>query len=447
MAIGFLTGGGRSGRRAISAVAVGLVAATALTACGAGSKTGAQSATKVACDFPKPNKSLTVNVLAYNSSAIDPFTNTMVSSCSKNGVQLKHEPIDFGGQVQKTTATLGSAQGTYDIIETYGFVIPGFAAQGKLVALDPYFDKYMNKYGLSALNKNMLQAMSYDGKLYGLPMQAQMFILAYRKDVFGKLGLKPPTTFAQLRAVSKKIQDSGKIKYPLALPWLANADIITAYDAALGSLGTNMTDPKTMTANFNTPQAVKAFEELKSLRPYMDPQVTTFDQPAVQQQMYNGSAAMSIMFSGRMTDLVNKQNSQYYNKFAFAPPPSVETGGKLYNSVSADGWSIPKNASADPDTLFQMIASSVSEKASKAAIPAAYPAREGMVTSKNSPYAAAANQSIANVPPAEPYPWTADISNQITPIVGNVILGKATPAQGTQQMQSIATKILAKYKQ
>ena len=37
--------------------------------------------------------------------------------------------------------------------------------------------------------------MSYDGKLYGLPMQAQMFVLAYRKDVFDKLGLtrRPPS--------------------------------------------------------------------------------------------------------------------------------------------------------------------------------------------------------------------------------------------------------------
>ena len=67
----------------------------------------------------------TVNVLAYNSSAIDPFTDTMVSSCTKGDVTVKHDPIDFGGQVTKTTATLAGDTGTYDILETYGFVIPG----------------------------------------------------------------------------------------------------------------------------------------------------------------------------------------------------------------------------------------------------------------------------------------------------------------------------------
>ena len=58
----------------------------------------------------------------------------------------------------------------------------------------------------------------------------------------------------------------------------------------------------------------------------MDPQVTTFDQPAVQQQMYNGSAAMAIMFSGRMNDLIQESNSQFADDFAFAPPPSVAGG-------------------------------------------------------------------------------------------------------------------------
>ncbi|NIK61585.1 ABC transporter substrate-binding protein [Kribbella shirazensis] len=418
--------------------------AVALAACGAGSRTGSETATKVACDFEKPAEAVTVDVLAYNSSAIDPYTNTMVASCSKNGVTVKHEPIDFGGQVQKTTATLAGETGTYDVLETYGFVIPQFASGEKLRPLNELFDKYSGEYGLDKINKSMRDTMSYDGKLYALPMQAQMYVLAYRKDVFDKLGLKPPTTFAELRAVSKKIQDAGEIKHPLALPWLASSDIITAYDAALGSLGTNLTDPAGKTANLDTPQSKQALQELLSLRPFMDPEVTTFDQPAVQQQLFNGSAAIGIMFSGRMADLVNKSNTRFHDKFAFAPPPKVaENAPRQYSALSVDGWSIPRNTKVDPDLLFQVIASSVSEEASKASMPAAYPARDGMVSESSSPYAAAANDAIKNAPPAEPYPWTSQISNDIRPVVADVLLGKTSVDQGTRQMQQIATKILA----
>jgi multiple sugar transport system substrate-binding protein len=434
-------------RRRTAAVAA-VVASLSLvaTGCGAGSKTSTETATKVECDYTAPSGKTEVNVLAYNSSSVDPYTNTMVSSCTKGDVTVNHEPIDFAGQVQKTTATLAGDSGTYDIIETYSFVIPQLAAEGKLEPLDDLVEKHSDEYGLDAINENMSGAMTYDGKLYGLPMQAQMLIMAYRKDVFDELGIAPPTTFDEMRDAAKKIQDAGDIKYPIALPLLASADIVTAYDAALGSLGANLTDPEAMTANLDSPESAQALEELISLKPFMDPQVTTFDQPAVQQQMYNGSAAMSIMFSGRMNDLTLESNSQFAKDMDFAAPPSVDGGDVLYDTISVDGWSIPANAKNDKEMLFEMLASSVSEKASKASLPAAYPARDGMVTESSMPFATAANESIAGVPPSEPYPWTAGISNAITPLIADVVVGKTSVQDGTQQMQAAADKVLAEYK-
>jgi multiple sugar transport system substrate-binding protein len=431
-------------RRTAAAGAVVASLSLIATGCGAGSKTSSETATKVECDYKAPSGKTEVNVLAYNSSSVDPYTNTMVSSCTKGDVTVNHEPIDFGGQVQKTTATLAGDTGTYDIIETYSFVIPQLAAEGKLEPLDDFVAEHGEEYGLDAINKNMSGAMTYEGKLYGLPMQAQMLVMAYRKDVFDDLGLKAPTTFAEMKDAAKKIQAEGDIKYPIALPLLASADIVTAYDAALGSLGVDLVNADTKTPNLDSPESAKALEELVSLKPYMDPQVTTFDQPAVQQQMYNGSAAMSIMFSGRMNDLTLESNSKFAQDMAFAAPPSVD-GGTLYNTVSVDGWSIPVNAKNDKDMLFEMVASSVSEKASKASLPAAYPARDGIVTDTSMPFATAANESIANVPPSEPYPWTALISNAITPIVADVVVGKTSVAEGTKKMQAAGEKVMADF--
>jgi len=433
----------RTSPRRNAAVALMAVATMGLAACGAGSKTASTTAAEVTCDVAKPSQPTTVNVLAYNSSAIDPFTNTMVKSCSKNDYTLKHAPIDFSGQVQKTTATLAGGSGTYDIVETYGYVIPQFGATNKLVPLDDLFAKYANTYKLNDISEATRKAMTYDGKLYALPMQAQMYIMAYRKDIFDKLGLKPPTTFDELKATAKTIQDKGGIKYPLALPWLATADIATSYKAILGSLGTPQTNAD-KTANLDKPQAKQALQEMVTLEPFMDPQVTTFAQPAVQQQMYNGTAAMAIMFSGRMNDLTLTANSKYAKDFAFAPPPKVTADSpKLYDVLSVDGWSIPKNTAIDKDALFQMIASSVSPAASKASLPAAYPARTGMVSDTSSPFAAAANVAIKSAPPAEPYRWSADVSNAITPILANVILGKTSVDAGLTQMQQAATAAIA----
>lgn len=416
-----------------------------LAGCGAGSKTAEKSATKVACDFTKPAAATTINVLAYNSSAVDPFTNTMVSSCTHDDVTVKHDPIDFPGQVQKTTATLSSDTGSYDILETYSFVIPDFGSKEKLLALDELFAKYSDKYKLGDLEPAMVKTMSYNGKIYGIPMQAQTHVMAYRKDLFDKNGITPPTTFEEMKAAAKKLQDAEKMKYPIALPWLASGDIGTAFRAALSSQGKFYVDPATKKPNFETPEAAKTFEEMKGLLPYMDPQVTTFDQPKVQQQLFNGTAAMGIMFSGRMIDLTKAENTKFSDKFAFAPPPAVLKGGKTFGSLSVDGWSIPFNTKVDKDLLFEVISASVGEDASKASIPAAYPARKGLDQSA-SPYAKAADAAIANLNEQESQPWLPPINQATLPIITEVVSGKVSVADGQQKMQAAAEKVMADFK-
>ncbi|MDF2491987.1 MAG: hypothetical protein K0Q58_565 [Microbacterium sp.] len=385
---------------------------------------------------PAPESATTVNVLAYNSSAIDPFTDTMVSSCSKGDVTVKHDPIDFGGQVTKTTATLAGETGTYDIVETYGFVIPGLATEEKLVPLDDLYDKYAEDYGLDEISESMRTGMSYDGQLYALPMQAQMFVMAYRADVFEDLGLEVPTTFDEMVEAAKAIQDAGTMQYPIALPWLATSDVSTSFQAAMNSLGADFVNEKG-DVTLDTPEAQQALEAMMALMPYMDPQVTTFDQPKVQQQMYNGTAAMSIMFSGRMNDLTLDTNSNLADSFAFAAPPKLTDDAEYaYDRLSIDGWSIPFNTKLDHEMLFVMMASAVSEDASKASVPAAYPAREGMVTADNSPYGEAANESIAAAMPPIVSPILADLTNEIRPILVQVLSGNVSVEEGMAQMQS-----------
>jgi len=428
--------------RAFALTAAIAVGGLILTGCGAGGRTASKNATAVSCDYTAPDSATTVNVLAYNSSAVDPFTNTMVSSCTRGKVAVKHDPIDFGGQVTKTTATLSGSTGSYDIIETYSFVIPGLARDKKLRPLNDLFEKYADKYGLNDINKSMRAGMSYEENLYALPMQAQMFVMAYRADVFDNLGIKVPTTFDEMIAAAEAIKAAGVMDYPIALPWLATSDIGTSFQAAMNSLDADFVS-EDGTVTLDTPEAKQALQSMLSLKPYMDPQVTTFDQPKVQQQMFNGTAAMSIMFSGRMNDLTLTSNSKLSDSFKFAAPPKVNAAAKYsYDRLSIDGWSIPFNTKLDPDMLFVMMASAVSEDASKASIPAAYPARNGMVTADNSPYGKAATDSIASAMPPIASPLLASVTTEIRPILVQILAGNLTINDGTAHMQAAAQKIV-----
>ncbi len=415
-----------------------------LAGCGAGEKTAAKSAATVACDFDKPAAPVTVNVLAYNSSAIDPYTNTMVSSCSRDGVTVKHDPIDFAGQDQKTATTLSGEKGSYDILEVYGAEMPYYASQKSFQPLDDVFAKYKDKYQLGDIDPLFLKALTFDGNLYGLPTQANISTFVYRKDIFDKLGLTAPKTYADMMAAAQKIQSSGTMQYPIALP---ASDGSTLYEQTMTSQGvsTVYVDTATMQPTFNTPEAKKGLTALHALSPYMDPQVTSFDQPKVQQQLYNGKAAMAIMFSGRMADLLKAENSTYSANFAFAAPPAIDAGGKSGSSVSVDGWAVPANTTVSPDLLFQLMAASVSPDASANSVPAAYPARRNIASDANTPYAAAVKDALANgaTPPA-PYPWFGPIENDTFATLVSAIKGDLTVDDALAQCQAQAVATLAK---
>ena len=92
-----------------------------------------------------------------------------------------------------------------------------------------------------------------------------------------------------------------------------------------------------------------------------------------------------------------------------------------------------------------MIASSVSEDASKASVPAAFPARQGVVTKDSSPYAQAALDSIAKTVPPVSAPYTPDVSNAVISLIAQTVLGKLSVEEGSQQMQAAADKVLAEY--
>ena len=427
------------------------VAADEQTAAATASGTGAEQtaaatangtgvAQAVGCDV-SAEPAVTVNVLAYNSSAIDPYSNAMVEQCSKNGVTVEHAPIDFSGQYERTGTTLAGDEGTYDIIEIYSGAVARYASADKLVELDDLFAKYKDAYQLGDLNQTMLDGLSYNGKLYALPMQANVTIMVYRKDIFDELALQPPTTYAELLTAATKIKESGKMEYPVALPFADSTS--TMYEQVMRSQGKSYHDPTTDELTFQTPEAERGLQALVDLAPYMDPQVISLNQPKVQQQLYNGQAAIAMMFSGRMADLLNPENTEYADRFAFAPPPKIDANGTIGSTLSVDGWTLAKNSKIDPELLFQIIASSVSPEASMNSLPAAYPARDGIVTEANVPYAAAVQSALASgasTPPMET--WLGAVQGAMAPLIQEAIIGKRPVSEALAEAHKAATAAL-----
>lgn len=55
-------------------------------------------------------------------------------------------------------------------------------------------------------NQALVNRMTYDGKIYGIPQVVDMHLLYYRKSVLQQAGVKPPTTFDELVTVANKVR-------------------------------------------------------------------------------------------------------------------------------------------------------------------------------------------------------------------------------------------------
>ncbi len=439
-------------RKRLPVVAVAAVSVLALSACGAGSNVGGGSSgggaggttANVPCDITQPTSSTTVNILAYNSVATDPFTNVLTSDCKSANLTLNHPATDLVGQKQRAVQSLSGSSASYDLVEQFGTVFPLYAARGWTVPMDDYMTKYKDKFNLDKIDPNLLKAADYQGKLYGLPTYWSVNQMVYRKDIFDKLGLKPPTTFAEMRDDAKVIQDKGGIKYPLAIPMAPTNDIQGLFGQTIRSLGGDYFVKGEAKPAINTPTGVEAVNELRSLLPYMSPQTLSFSSPEVTTQLLTGQAAMGMLVTGRLSPLVDPSKSPNVANFAFATPPSVKAGGKPLSFLSVDGFALAKNSAVDPDLLFQLTAVATGDNAAKAALPNALPARLDVLQGTTIPFAANALDVLhtADPQPLNPVPYMADVYSVLGAPIGDAVSGKVDVQQALDNAQSVATKAI-----
>ncbi len=200
-----------------------------------------------------------------------------------------------------------------------------------------------------------IKALTYNDKLYGLPMYAGVVVLFYNKDLTQKAGVDPTTikTWDDFLAAVKTIKDAGitpivvggKSKWPLQHYFgylatrIAGVDGIAAADA-----GDN--------GGLAGPDFVKAAEEFKKLADLQPFQAGFMDTDNSKAGGLFGDGRGAFILSGNYMIGAQKRNSTSGqgisdDKLGFIPFPVVE-GGKgdpadTFGGVN--GWLVSKEAS------------------------------------------------------------------------------------------------------
>jgi len=122
-------------------------------------------------------------------------------------INVDYAPIN--GDYPAAMLAKFSARKPPDVFYVDSNVAPDWMSQGVLAPLDSYIKK--TKYNTKPYFARLLDAFRYKGKIYGFPKDWSPLAMETNTAMLAKAGVKPPTTWAQLKTVAQKLKSTNAV--------------------------------------------------------------------------------------------------------------------------------------------------------------------------------------------------------------------------------------------
>jgi multiple sugar transport system substrate-binding protein len=254
----------------------------------------------------------------------------------KTGVKVVVDAAPFGDLYKKQLLSL-STGGRYDVLFMDEPWIPPLSE-----FLMPLNER-MKTLDLADFIPTTVASGAFQGTQYAVPVDPNVQLLVYRKDLFEQKGVKPPTTWDELLAAAKTFHDPGKQQYGIAVT--ASSDIQTALYMllAMWSYGAELVDGGR--GSLNSAAGRKGGEVFLELLKFTPPNVKSYNFADVNKAIQLGQAAMAIQWASGAKPMEDKTRSSVAGKLGYAQVPKavrqtpmrgVWTVGIAKNSANQD---------------------------------------------------------------------------------------------------------------
>lgn len=179
---------------------------------------------------------------------------------------------------------------------------------------------------MTNVSDTMRDMARYNGKEYALPMTLSSYGIYYRTDIFEKLGLSEPTTYADLLAVCKALKENGYDAF--ALPNKDVGNVAQRLERTIGVINHNSDEEFQKIANgeikVEDSATIRAFAQLcLDVQSFSTEDSLGLDYESAVADIVNGKAAM--MFSGTwMLSTMKASNPDIAVKLMPIPSPLTD---------------------------------------------------------------------------------------------------------------------------
>ncbi len=234
---------------------------------------------------------------------------TKTEFTSQTGIEVTWDAGPYNAFQQKLLAEGVSGTGAYDNVawvDSWGTGVKPYLLplNDRLAKANMDLKDFPDAY--------VKASSSDDGKtIYGVPLRGHAQVLYYRKDIFAKLGLQPPTTWQEIAAAGKTIKEKGGGIQPMSVNYGINAgQNVFAWLNHLWGNGGDVFDASGKPI-FNTPQGVEAtqaYVDLLRKDQLTAPASTTWGEADANVEFQKGRSAMFVGWSwiySNFTDPIN----------------------------------------------------------------------------------------------------------------------------------------------
>jgi multiple sugar transport system substrate-binding protein len=284
------------------------------------------------------------------------------------GIDVKMTALPVGPLNEKLSQNVKAPTSSFDAIMVLGFTVSAFVGGGFFDPLNKYvktkapagydFPHDFPAGELQYVGYYDVKHQRFGGNtLYLIPgLHGGSVVLFYRKDLFAKAGLKPPTTWAAYLNAAKKLHGNGVAGNSMIAKSgdvsMFLCDWYTRFVNMGGILMSGSPQTKNYKPRLTSPAAVAALQHMVDCVKYASPGVLSYDFTVSTNAFSAGQTAMMMIWSTIAGPVYNPKSSKVAKKVGVAVPP-------VKGQAVRGGWGmgIPKNApAANKDAAWTVIA-------------------------------------------------------------------------------------------
>ena len=284
----------------------------------------------------------------------------IAQGCARPGLRVVFK-LTPQASIETEQAFGAAGRSPFDAAIVSMAVFANLYARRQLQPLTDLVKTYGERY---RLEERML--VRVDGEVMAIAFMQNTQNLYYRADLFAKHKLTVPTDYVQMvQAAAVLKRNEPSISFPIAQGFAKGFDCGTEFTNIMASLGGRFFQPGSALPAFNGEFGVQAVDVMRSVMPYMTPNVLASNADDVVNQFQQGKAAMGVLWASRASRMDDVAASRVVGQMQFAAAPAARPGGRTAAHLWWDAAVLPRNNPRQREATFHVLMEGLSETAVK----------------------------------------------------------------------------------